>query len=94
MAIYIPIFKESEDDQTVVYCYARQIWEADPDSKGRQRRAGEQIGKVGLNKQTGDIVRLVDIPDEFLDFYLPRVKRKVRQAFEKREYADRIDYMA
>lgn len=89
MAICIPIAKESEDDHTVVYTYARENWERDENSR---EVLLSEIGRIGVDKDSGEIVPLAGILHDA--FYLPRATRMIREAVEKKTFAERLDYMA
>ena len=82
-----------EDRKTVVYTYAREVWLADPNRPKKKIRSADQIGKIVLHKKTGGLVRLVDLPEEHMEIYLPRVAQMIRQAHSTQFYPDNIDYI-
>lgn len=92
MAIYIPMRKTYEDDATVVYEFVQEVWGPDPDHAGRERVVERQVGEGVLDKVTGEVVFLAEVPRQ--EFFGPRVARRLKRAFEAREYPEEMGYSA
>ncbi|MFN8578264.1 MAG: hypothetical protein U0354_15610 [Candidatus Sericytochromatia bacterium] len=92
MAIYIQIRKSFEADDLIEYSYIRDITKPNPEHKHGTLKIGEEIGKVVLDKITGDIECLQET--QYMDFYYPRVCYMIKKAFKNGIYPDNIDYMA
>ena len=93
MAIYIPIRRCYEDDETVLYRFAKSVYAESPDRPGRSVEFLAHIGLVALDKNDGSIVFMEATPVA-MGFLKPRVERRLTSAYEKQSYPQELDYMA
>ena len=93
MAIYIPIRRIRDDAEIVEYHYGRELCEPDPARPRRNRRVFTEIGRVRLEKKSGEITFLQSVSDQ-QEFYESRVARKLTRAFSAGVFPAELDYAA
>jgi hypothetical protein len=93
MAIYIPIRRTRDDAAVVEYHFGREVYEPDPERPRRNRCVFTELGRVRLDKKSGEIAFLQRVSDQ-QELYESRVARKLTQAFSAGAFPTAIDYAA
>jgi hypothetical protein len=93
MAIYIPIRRIRDDPGLVEYHFGRELHEPDPERPRRRRLFFTEIGRVRLDKKSGEI-RFLQSVSEQRELYESCVTRKLTQAFVAGVFPTSIDFAA
>jgi hypothetical protein len=93
MAIHIPIRRTREDVGLVEYHFGRDLYETDPEGPRRRRCVFTEIGRVRLDKKSGEITFVQSVSEQ-RELYESRVARKLIQAFSAGVFPSSIDYAA
>lgn len=85
----IEIVKHSETDDAVAYRFVADVWEPNPEVKGRSRIAGRAEGLMRIIKATGEVLLDKPMPDDTNERRFIRAARKIKQHWVSGEYPER-----
>lgn len=85
----IAIEKQSETDEAAVYSFIADIWEPNPDRKGRLRCSGRAIGTLRVAKPSGEITLIKPMPDDTGNVRFHRAAAKINAHWKSNEYPDK-----
>jgi hypothetical protein len=91
MALYIPIRRIAESPKEATYHFGRDLYAPDPDRPRRRCCFVTEIGRVQIDKTTGQITFLQTVSEQ-RDLYESRVARRLQQALQTGEFPPSIDY--
>ena len=85
----IVIEKHNETDNDATYRFVADIWEPDPEIRGRSRIAGQTAGLLRIIKSSGDVLLDQPMPEDTNDRRFSRAARKIKQHWDRNEYPEK-----
>jgi hypothetical protein len=82
----IVIEKRTETDDDVTYRFVADIWEPNPEIRGRLRIAGQAEGSLRLIKSSGEVQLDQPMPGDANEKRFNSAARKIKQHWSKSEY--------